>query len=178
MDKVLCFHRFGNTKFQFNDPDTGAKISIQLSKGNPCRIDRRVAEEYPDIFVIKGGQDAEEGQDAEKGQDELDPVDTGDDSEKDAPVANDADITDDLVDSPPSDEEKPEVPAQDDKNPEGDLPPDPDESENAEQDLKAQIGNFVDKSELDEYAKTLGVNLDGRKSLKKMKKILIAELKI
>jgi hypothetical protein len=148
MSLVKCKHSFGNTKYRYNDPITGEKVEIALKKGVMCFVDEEVAKAFPDNFKIQAEPKAEK----------LDPVDEGDEGEKDAPVASD---------TPP-----------DAENPPLDAENDPDESEKAEIDLKRQIMNFIDKSELDEYAKTLGVELDGRKSLKKMKSVLIKELEL
>lgn len=172
MSLVKCKHSFGNTKYRYNDPITGEKVEIALKKGVMCFVDESVADAFPDHFKIQAEPEAEE----------LDPVDEGDEGDKDAPVATDPPSEDDIKDEAPLVDTTPvdadEAPPVDAENTEKDEVSGPDESEKAEIDLKKQIAGFIDKSELDEYAKTLSVKLDGRKSLKKMKKDLIKALKL
>ena len=53
-----------------------------------------------------------------------------------------------------------------------------DESDEAEKSLTEVIERFIDKSELEEFGRTLGVELDKRKSLKNMKASLQDKLEI
>jgi len=155
MSIVKCKHSFNDTRYRYNHPDTGEKLLLPLKKGVMCFIHEEQAKLFPENFQIVAEPEAEE----------LDPASDADDAKIDPPVAND----------PPSDEDKADDGAE---KSEEDPPAGPDESDKAEIALKDQILAFKDKGELDEYAKTLSVELDGRKSLKKMKAALIKELKL
>ena len=170
---VRCSHTLrGKKKFMCNDPVSGVKIAVECVEGVLAVIPRDLAEANDGVFTIVGGCEAENE------DEKIDAPADADNESLDPPAADDGpDITEDLVD-PPADDGKELVDPPADEDPEKKEDPGPDESEQAEANLKAQIEGFKDKGELDEYAKTLGVELDGRKSLKKMKAALIAELKL
>ena len=167
---VRCSHKFlGKKLFKCNDPISGIKLQINCEQGVLAILPRYIAEENTGVFTIVGGIEAPE--EAEK----VDPPDDADDAKIDPPVADDGDENPPDGEIPPAPGENPNPPADDKKE---EPPAGPDESEQANAELKAQIEGFKSRSELDEFAETLKVKLDGRKSLKKMKAALISALEL